>query len=51
MQLETYKNLKEMLLWCDYLNNLIFHCHLLQIAQLKTSLEGKQKDFSNPLFG
>lgn len=40
-----------MLLWCDYLNNLIFHCHLLQTAQLKTTLEGKQKDFSNPVFG
>lgn len=51
MQLETYKNSKEILFWCHYLNNLIFHCRLLQTAQLKTTLEGKQKDFSIPLLG
>lgn len=39
-----------MLLWCHYLNNFIFRCHLLQTTQLKSTLEGKQKDFSKIQF-
>lgn len=38
MQPGIHNNLKEMLLWCHYLNKFIFHRHLLQTSQLKTVL-------------